>query len=166
MHLKAPAVTPRHLVVAALIAGLYAALCLAFAPLSYGAVQVRIAEALTLLPFLLPEAVGGLFVGCLIANFFGGLGLIDVIFGSLATLLAAFLTRRMPNKFLAAVPPVIVNGLIVGGYLSILLDLPFLPTILYVGCGQAVACFGLGVPLIHLLQRRLARKTDEGSRSR
>ncbi|MBL3592033.1 MAG: QueT transporter family protein [Synergistaceae bacterium] len=161
-----PDLTPRHVVVAALVAGLYALLCLAFAPLSYGAVQVRIAEALTLLPFLLPEAVAGLFVGCLIANFFGGLGLVDVVFGSLATLLAALLTRRMPNKLLAALPPVIVNGLVVGGYLSILLELPFLPTALYVGFGQAVACFGLGVPLIHLLGRRLAPRSPEGGSNR
>lgn len=96
-------------------------------------------------------------MGCLIANLFGGMGLVDVIFGSLATLVAALLTRRMPNKFLAALPPVVVNGLVVGGYLSILLDLPFVSTALYVAFGQALATFGLGVPLIHLLQKRLAQ---------
>lgn len=143
----------RSMVLAAMVAGLYALLCIAFAPISYGAVQVRIAEALTLLPFLFPEAIPGLFVGCLIANFAGGFGLIDVIFGSLATLLAAIITRKMPNKYMAAVPPVVVNALIVGGYLSFLLDLAFIPTALYVGLGEAVACFFLGVPLIHLLQK-------------
>jgi uncharacterized membrane protein len=143
----------RSTLLAAMIAGLYALLCIAFAPISYGAVQVRIAEALTLLPFLLPEAVPGLFIGCLIANFPGGLGLIDVVFGSLATLIAALLTRRMPNRILAAVPPVVVNSLIVGGYLSVLLDLAFIPTALYVGLGEAVACFCLGLPLLHLLEK-------------
>ncbi len=143
----------RSTLLAAMIAGVYALLCIAFAPISYGAVQVRIAEALTLLPFLLPEAIPGLFVGCLIANFAGGFGLIDVLFGSLATLIAAVLTRRMPNRIMAAVPPVVVNALIVGGYLSVLLDLAFLPTALYVGLGQAVACFCLGVPLLHLLEK-------------
>lgn len=143
----------RSMMLAAMIAGLYALMCIAFAPISYGAVQIRIAEALTLLPFLFPEAIPGLFVGCLIANFAGGFGLIDVIFGSLATLIAAMATRKMPNKYLAAVPPIVVNSLIVGGYLSVLLDLAFIPTALYVGLGEAVACFCLGVPLIHLLQK-------------
>ena len=143
----------RSTLLAAMIAGLYALLCIAFAPISYGAVQVRIAEALTLLPFLMPEAIPGLFVGCLIANFAGGFGLIDVVFGSLATLIAALLTRRMPNKVLAAVPPVAVNAVIVGGYLSLLLDLPFVSTALYVGLGEAVACFCLGIALLHLLEK-------------
>lgn len=162
-HLKIPEITPRRLVVAALVASLYAALCLAFAPLSYGAVQVRVAEALTLLPFLLPEAVAGLFVGCLLANLFGGMGLVDVVFGSLATLAAALLTWKMPNKFLAALPPVVINGLVVGGYLSVLLDLPFVSTALYVAFGQAVACFGLGLPLVHLLERRLSKGLEGGT---
>lgn len=138
----------------ALVAGLYVSITMLFAPVSFGPVQVRVSEALTLLPWLWIEAVPGLFVGCLVANFMGGFGIIDVVFGSLATLASALLTARMPNRYLAAAPPVAVNALVVGGYLSVLLELPVLPTMIYIGLGQAVACFGLGIPLLSLIERR------------
>lgn len=149
---------PRFLARSALIAALYALLVLAFAPMSFGPVQFRVAEAMTLLPWLFPEAIPGLFVGCLVSNLFGGLGIVDMVFGSLATLLAAWLTRRMPNLLWAAVPPVLVNALVVGTYLSVLLDVPLVATILYVGLGQAGVCFLLGIPLATLLGRILRNK--------
>ncbi len=149
---------PGFLAKSALVAALYALLVLAFAPLSFGPVQFRVAEALTLLPWLFPEAVLGLFVGCLVSNLFGGLGIVDMVFGSLATLLAAWLTRRMPNVILAAVPPVVVNALVVGTYLSLLLDVPLVATILYVGLGEAGVCFLLGVPLATLMARILKER--------
>jgi len=143
----------KKIALSASIAGLYVALVLAFSPVSFGPVQLRVAEALALLPVLWAEAVPGLFVGCAISNFFGGFGIIDVAFGSGATLLSALLTRRMPNLALAALPPVIINGLVVGGYLSYLLSLPFIPTLLYVSTGEAIACFGLGIPLVLALRK-------------
>ncbi|HOI81648.1 MAG: QueT transporter family protein [Thermovirgaceae bacterium] len=146
-----------RLVRAALIGGVYAALTLIFAPLSFGPMQVRVSEALTLLPWIWAEAIPGLFVGCLISNFVGGFGIIDMVFGSAATLTAAILTSRMPNRYLAAVPPVAVNALVVGGYLSVLLDIPAVPTMIYVGTGQMIACFGLGIPLLSLFERRFRR---------
>ena len=82
----------RRIALAAVTAALYAGLTMALAPISFGVVQFRVAEALTLLPFIMPEAVPGLFVGCLLANFLGGFGIIDVVFGSAATLAAACLT--------------------------------------------------------------------------
>ena len=147
-------VSSPRLVRGALVAGIYVALTMLFAPVSFGPVQVRVSEALTLLPWLWIEAVPGLFVGCLIANLMGGFGIIDVFFGSVATLAAALLTCRMPNKYLAAVPPVVINALVVGGYLSVLLKLPLVPTMLYIGLGQIAACFGLGIPLLSLIERR------------
>jgi len=80
-----------------------------------------------------------------------------VVFGSLATLGAAILTSRMPNKVLAAIPPVAFNALVVGGYLSSILEIPVVPTMIYVGLGEVVACFGLGIPLLTLLERRFRR---------
>ena len=77
------------LVQAAAIAAIYVVLTVAFAPISFGEVQIRFAEALTILPFFTPAAVPGLFVGCLIANILGGAILPDIIFGSLATLIGA-----------------------------------------------------------------------------
>ncbi|GAB1400579.1 MAG: QueT transporter family protein [Synergistaceae bacterium] len=147
----------RKVALAGVIAGAYIAVTLLFAPLSYGMVQIRISEALTLLPFLFPEAIPGLFAGCLLANFAGGFGLPDVIFGSAATLAAAVLTARMPTVFLAALPPVLINMVVVGGYLSVLLEVPLLLSMLYVGAGESVACFLLGIPLVLMLQRRMKK---------
>jgi uncharacterized membrane protein len=134
-------------------AAMYVALVLAFQPISYGPVQLRAAEALTLLPCLWIEAIPGLFVGCLIANIFGGFGFIDIFLGSAATLAAAYLTYIAPNRTLAAAAPVVVNGIVVGGYISFLAGAPPLLTMLYIASGEAVACFALGVPLVALLER-------------
>jgi uncharacterized membrane protein len=124
-----------------------------FAPISYGEMQLRVSEALTLLPFYIPVAVPALFVGCIIANFLGGLGLWDVVFGSGATLLAAWLSSKMPNLWLAAIPPVIVNMFIIGALLHFIINVPFIITALYVGLGQSLACFALGVPLMRILEK-------------
>lgn len=142
-----------------MIAALYAVLTVSLAPLSYGPVQFRLSEGLTLLPYFLPEAVPGLAVGCLVANLFGGYGALDVIVGTGATLLAAVLSRRMPTLWLAGLPPVLVNMLMIGGMLHILLETPLLPTCLYVGLGQAGACYLVGLPLMRALEeRRILRR--------
>ncbi len=111
-------------------------------------------EALTLLPFYLPEAIPGLFAGCVFANFFGGFGLVDMVFGSLATLIAAVLTRRSRNIFTGALWPVISNALIIGAELHYLIDVPLIATCIYVGLGEAGACYLVGVPLMKILERR------------
>lgn len=154
--------TTARLARGALIGSLYVALTMMLAPISYGPIQVRVSEALTLLPWLWPEAIPGLFLGCAAANFFGGFGLIDVVFGSFATLAAAFLTRLMPNRWLAALPPVLVNALVVGYYLSFLAEMPFYLTFTYVALGQAVACGALGVPLLTFLHRRFPHARGKG----
>ena len=94
---------------AAMIAAIYVVLCVVFQPISYGPIQTRIAEALTVLPFFTPAAVPGLFVGCLIANALGGGIILDILAGSVATLIAAFATYALRNKsrYLASVPPVV-----------------------------------------------------------
>lgn len=142
-----------YLVQSAVIAAIYVIITLLFAPLSYGPVQVRFSEMLTVLPFLLKGAVPGLFVGCLIANIFSPNPLLwlDVIFGSLATLLAAYLTSKMKKSFLAPLPPVIMNALIIGIMLSYLYNLPLWTAILSVGGGQIISCYALGYPLLFFL---------------
>ena len=142
-----------RLVRGAMLAAVYAALTVSLAPISYGALQFRVAEALTVLPWLYPEAVPGLFVGCLIANLFGGNGALDVVFGSLATLAAAMLSRRMKPVWLAPLPPVLINAFVIGAVLSYVLGLPFLLTAAEVGLGQVGACYGLGMPLLLLIKR-------------
>ena len=135
----------------AMIAAIYVVLTLVFAPFSYGEVQVRISEALTILPLFPPAAIPGLFVGCLISNILGGCVLPDIIFGSLATLIGAIGTYmlRKQNKFLAPLPPIIANALIVPFVLryayQVPLPIPFM--MLTVGIGEVISCGVLGMIL-------------------
>lgn len=140
------------LVQAGLIGAIYAVLTIVFAPISYGQIQVRIAEVMTVLPMFTPAAIPGLFVGCIIANIFGGGGMIDIVFGSLATLFAAYLSYKMPKRWMVPIPPIIVNGIVVGFILNYVLGLPLLITMGWVTLGQMVACYGLGYPLILILE--------------
>lgn len=142
-----------HLVQGALIAAIYAVLTIAFAPISYGEIQVRISEALTILPMFTPAAIPGLFVGCIIANIYGGNGMIDIVFGSLATLIAAFLSHKMPKAWMVPLPPIIVNGIVVGFILNYLYQLPLAVTMGWVALGQTIACYGLGYPLALVLEK-------------
>lgn len=142
---------------AAMIAALYVVLTLVFAPFSFQEIQVRLAEALTILPAFTPAAIPGLFVGCLIGNILGGAALPDILFGSLATLAAAFLTYVLRNRshFLAPAPPVLVNALVVPfilrfGY-GILLPIPLM--MLTVGIGELISCGILGMALYFVLHR-------------
>lgn len=147
----------RSLCLAAIIAALYAALTLGFQAISYGPVQFRVSEALTLLPAVLPEAVPGLAVGCLISNLFNPMGatVYDVVFGTLATLLSAILTRRIRGSiWLRALPPVVCNAVIIGLVLTYAYGVDLLwMNMLSVGAGQAVVCYTLGVPLVRVLEK-------------
>ena len=146
----------------AMIAALYVALCMVFQPISYGEVQFRIAEALTILPFFTPAAIPGLFVGCIISNLLGGGVVIDVIFGSIATLIGAVGTRmlRNSNPFLAPVPPILANALIIPfvlryGY-GVPLAIPFM--MLTVGIGEVLGCGVLGLILLFALKKIGAKR--------
>lgn len=149
----------KSLVRGAIIAAIYAALTLALAPISYGAGQLRVAEALTVLPFVMPRsAVPGLFVGCLLANLFGGGGIWDIVFGSAATLLAALLTARCRHRLLAPLPPVVLNAVVVGTVLYVLYyagsGIPIWLIMAQVGAGQCLACYGLGLALLRFVETR------------
>ena len=146
--------TTRSICISAVIAALYAALTLLLAPISYGDWQCRVSEALTMLPILMPQAIPGLFVGCILANLLGpSAGITDIVFGSLATLIAAIGTWYFrKNKWLAAACPVVANGLIVGAVLSYSFSLPFWLTALQVAAGELVAVL-LGCLLVKALSR-------------
>lgn len=159
-----------ELCIIAMIAAFYAALTLALAPLSFGEIQIRISEALTLLPLLFPNAIWGVTLGCFIANLAGvmfglnGIGILDVFFGTAATLIAAVLTYKLRNvrikniPVLSALMPVLFNGVIIGFELAWLI----MPETLFtgwmimgiqVGIGEFLACFVLGIPLILHLEK-------------
>ena len=153
----------RAVVNAGLIAAIYVALTLIFQPISFGPIQFRVAEALTLLPILTLDAVPGLFVGCLIANVLGGAVWFDVALGSLATLLAAVCTRKLRGQpVVAALFPTVFNGLIVGpvvyfAYVRAPGAPVSVPTLLFnmgtVALGELVVCYVLGLVLLYALKR-------------
>jgi uncharacterized membrane protein len=147
----------RYIAQVGIIASLYAALTVMLAPISYGPIQLRVSEALTVLPYITPAAIPGLFIGCLVANVLGGLGIYDVVGGSLLTLFAAFLTylvARTRRPVLAPLPPVLVNSLGVSLYLHLLFQLPYWLTVVYIAVGEIGACFVLGYPLLLIILRK------------
>lgn len=146
-----------YLLEGGIIAAIYAVLTYALMPISYGLIQVRVSESLNIMPYFTPAAVPGLFIGCLIANLLGlaysGLGWLDVILGSMATLIAAFIASRIRNKWLVPLPAVLVNAVVIGLELNIIFQTPLLLSMLYIFIGQAVACYAIGIPLLFLLER-------------
>ena len=142
---------------AAMIAAIYVVLCIAFAPISYGAIQARVAEALTILPYFTPAAIPGLFIGCLIANLIGGSIMLDIVCGSIATLIGAVGTwmLRRKSRFLAPIPPILANTLIVPFVLRYgygePLPIPFLMGT--VGIGEIAACGVMGLILLAVLEK-------------
>lgn len=154
----------------AMIAAIYAALTWAqailppTANLTYGPVQFRISEALTILPVFTPAAVPGLALGCLLSNIFSGYGAADMVFGTLATLLAAVFTRMLRNirvkniPLLAPLAPVVCNAAIVGLMIAVLSPGGFLwagfwSTAASVGLGELAVCYLLGLPLAAALEK-------------
>ena len=149
-------ISVKGITTSAVIAAAYVVLTLPFASVGFGPVQFRIAEVFTVLPFLSPYAILGNFIGCFVSNMLFSTPL-DMVVGSLATLLAAFLTYKCKKIYTAALPPVIVNAFVIGTMLAVISD-GFTPVLLlsYIGSialSQFIVCFVLGIPFIKLLQR-------------
>lgn len=142
---------------AAMIAAIYVVVTLLGASFAYGQVQVRLSEALTILPVFTPAAIPGVFLGCLISNILVGCILPDIIFGSLATLIGAVFTwkLRSRSKYLAPLPPIIANMLVVPFVLKYGYMMPFpIPLMmLTVGIGEIISCGILGLLLHTVLNR-------------
>lgn len=148
----------RQLTRAAIIAALYIALVFAFQFASFGPIQFRVAEALTVLPMLYPEAIAGIYVGTLLANILGGLGPWDVFGGSLVSLLAAVISFRYRNHpIIPYASPIVLNAFLVSLYLRLFFDVPYWPMVLSIGFGQAVVVLGLGIPLIRFFKKNQER---------
>ena len=162
----------RSLALAAVVGAAYAALTVGLAPISYGAVQFRVSEVLCILPYFVPGTAWGLFVGCAIANILGG-GILDIVFGSLATLGAALATAQfgkkehtLGNSVLACLMPVVFNAVIVGAVVTAVFTVegetvnPFTHWGIYaataasVGFGELVVLFLLGLPLMRWLPKQ------------
>ncbi|NLD87196.1 MAG: QueT transporter family protein [Clostridiales bacterium] len=142
----------------AMIAAIYAALTLLLYPISFGSAQCRVSEALTVLPYFSPLCTLGLAVGCFCSNIIGGFGILDGVLGTLATAISGVLTSKIKNKYLAPLPPVIVNALIIP-IVIVFATSPdnFLPVylinVLQIGLGQLLSCYLLGLPLMGLIRK-------------
>ncbi|HIX65080.1 MAG TPA: QueT transporter family protein [Candidatus Anaerotruncus excrementipullorum] len=164
---KHPLVTTRSLTLAAMLAAVYTVVSFALLPLSFGIVQVRVAEALTLLPVFSPAAIWGVTVGCLLTNLIGvATGAVlpmDIFVGTAATLLAALFTRKLRGftwrglPVVSVLPPVVFNGIFVGAELTWMFT-PDTPALFWmnaasVAVGELAACGVLGLALVWCIQR-------------
>lgn len=165
-------ITLNSLVKIAMIAALYSTVSLVLAPFSFGNIQVRVAEGLTLLPLISPLAIFGLTLGCFITNFVGVimganiLGMMDVFIGTFATLIAALLTYKLRNitikgfPFLSSLMPIVINAIIIGAELAYVFAPEFTFTYfaifaLEVGIGQTIAVYIVGLPILSALKKRI-----------
>ncbi len=153
---------------ASLIAAIYIVLVLIqvlpfpMATLTFGPVQLRLAEGLVLLPLVEAAAIPGVFVGCLISNLilasYSGFGLIDIFGGSLVTLIAAILTSKMKNKITAMIPPVVLNGLIVSIWVSYFTRIPYLYTVIGISVGELISVGIFGSLFLYVYEKATSFK--------
>ena len=145
------------LVQAAMIAALYVVLTIIANALGLAsqAIQVRFSEALTILPYFTPAAISGLFVGCILANFLTGAAIPDIVFGSLATLIGAFLTYWLRKyKWLAPIPPIISNAVMIPPVLLFAYGIrPLWFSFITVTAGEIISCGILGMLLLFTLEK-------------
>lgn len=148
----------KSMVFAAAIAAIYAGLTVIAAPISYGPVQFRISEAMNVLAVVFPEAIWGLSVGCFLSNMIGGYGLPDMVFGTLATVLSCLWISKLKHKLIIPLPPVIVNGVVVGLIIAWAMGgesfwYTFIISALQVAGGEMAVMYILGLPLLYALPR-------------
>lgn len=168
-----------YIATAAMIAALYVILTFLLFKFASGAIQFRLSECLTVLPILTPAAIPGLTIGCLLFNLFNpeSLGPVDIVFGSLATLMAAISTRWISVKLkrikgtgmdlIALLPPVFFNALIVGTYLTFLLTGSIQVTIVlinvfYIAMSETIVVYLIGFPLLILLRKAGIERLRKG----
>ena len=142
---------------AGIIAALYFILSAFLQPISFGTIQFRLGEALAMLPFIMPEAIFGVSIGCLLSNaIFSPFGIYDVIFGTLATILAAVLTFKIRNIWFSALPPIFVNAIILPFiWLFLSGDTAYFINFISIVISQAVIMYLLGIPLVIGLRKAM-----------
>jgi len=141
---------------AAMIAAIYTVLVIMFQPISFGPIQFRIAEILTVLPYFTPAAIPGVSIGCFLSAIITTADVLDMIFGSLATLIAAVLSYKLRRyKYLVPVPPIVINALVIPWVLKFAYledkSIPFM--MLTVGAGQLIVVGLIGMPVLLILEK-------------
>lgn len=148
----------RRLAICAMVAALYAVVTVLTASFSYAPVQLRLAEAMCVLPLFLPYTSWGLVVGCLLANLFSTVSALDIVIGTLATAIACIMTVRWRKIWVAVLAPVFCNAVLVGAMLAWVymrenLTLGFAINAIQVGVGELAVMLVLGLPLCSFLRR-------------
>jgi len=160
--------TTRKIAFAGVLGALYAAVTIFLHPISYGPIQLRVAEALMVLPFFFPYSVWGLFVGVIVANLFSPYGVLDIVCRFLLAKITSLCTMRLglinrdsfKLKALACAPAVVINALVIGAVIAWAQTSggpAFWPAVVvnggWVGLGQLVVLYALGLPILVLLPR-------------
>ena len=131
-------ISVKLIAVNAMIASVYAALTLAISPIAYSEIQFRLSEIMVFLAFYNKKYIPGLIIGCIIANLFSPMGLLDVIFGTISTIIVCITMYVIKNRYLAAIIGAIITGLIIGGELWYAYQIPYLINALYVAIGELI----------------------------
>lgn len=145
----------KSLVRNSIVAAIYFLLTLITFPISFGLIQVRISEALVLLCFFNPEYAIGVTIGCLLSNAFGpgNLGVLDIVFGTLATLISCVLVSLFKNLLISAIFPIVINGFVIGAILKFTTEsLPYFALVGFVALGELIAIL-IGYILMSILRK-------------
>ncbi len=145
----------KYLAEVAIIAAIYTILTVMLSWISYGQIQFRVAEALLVLVLYKKSGLAGLVLGCLIANIFSPIGWPDIIFGTTGSVLAVYGIYLLKDKniFISLLPGIVANGILVALELKLFFNLPYFLSLVYVGAGQAVVIYALGIPLYYALKK-------------
>lgn len=153
-----------RVVIMSIVASLYASITIVLGSFGYSWVQIRVSESLTPLPFLFgSSSVVGLTLGCIIANAFSPVGLPDIVFGPMLTLLAALLSWKLSfgRKIIACVYPVLINGVGVSAYVASFYGVPYMLSMLSIAFGEFVAAVLIGYPLLRVIERVSSKTAHE-----
>lgn len=131
-------ISVKLVVINAMIAGVYAVLTLAISPLAYSEIQFRLSEVIVFLAFYNRRYIPGLAVGCILANLFSPIGMLDIVFGTISTLIVCIAMYLIKNRYLAAVAGAIITGLIIGAELWYAYQIPYLINAIYVAIGELI----------------------------
>jgi len=149
-----------YLAEAAIIAAIYVVLVFVFQSTSFGPIQFRVAEALTILPYFTSAAIPGVTIGCLLSNILFGSSILDIVFGSAATLFAAYLSYQLKdNKWFVPIPPILINAIVIPWIIKAVATTasfeadPIPIMMLTVGAGQLVSAGILGMILLFALDK-------------
>ena len=131
-------ISVKLVVINAMIAGVYAVLTLAISPIAYSEIQFRLSEIIVFLAFYNRRYIPGLTIGCIIANLFSPMGMLDIVFGTLSTIIVCIAMYLIKHRYLAAGAGAIITGMIIGAELWYAFNIPYVINAIYVAVGELI----------------------------